>query len=182
MIDRNFRLSLKGAVEYPFQTTCSFCQPIYIWVVELLVPRRRLRDPNASEIPDDFVGAWKEAVKTNSKAIQGNKIYAAYSVFFFRQAAKSKLFEKWLDAGKDWSLPLGCNFGQPTVPYGIALFQHNPFNTKPCDTCVLRLVVESSKTHAHSSTAQKKMGGLTHLHVRVKRGGGPAESHRKQIA
>lgn len=48
--------------------------------------KRRLRDPSANEIPDDFVTLWQDAVRTNSKA------------------AKSALFEKWLSAGKDWSL------------------------------------------------------------------------------
>ena len=31
---------------------------------------RRLRDPSANQIPDEFVALWSEAVKTNSKAFQ----------------------------------------------------------------------------------------------------------------
>ena len=29
---------------------------------------RRLRDPQANDIPDDFVALWKDALKTNAKA------------------------------------------------------------------------------------------------------------------
>ncbi|CAL1157483.1 unnamed protein product [Cladocopium goreaui] len=48
--------------------------------------KRRLRDPEAHDIPDEVVEAWEAAVKTNTKA------------------AKTALFEKWLKAGKNWSL------------------------------------------------------------------------------
>eukprot|EP00435_Cladocopium_sp_Y103_P011811 s2095_g3.t1 len=48
--------------------------------------KRRLRDPEANDIPDDVVEAWEAAVKNNTKA------------------AKTSLFEKWLKAGKNWSL------------------------------------------------------------------------------
>lgn len=32
------------------------------------MPFRQLKDPEAHKIPEDFVSAWQEAVKTNSKA------------------------------------------------------------------------------------------------------------------
>jgi hypothetical protein len=32
---------------------------------------RRLREPEANDIPDDFVNLWNEAVKTNAEAIHG---------------------------------------------------------------------------------------------------------------
>ena len=51
---------------------------------------RRLRNPDANNIPDSIMKAWADACNSNSKT------------------AKSALFETWLSAGKDWSLPLDC--------------------------------------------------------------------------
>lgn len=48
--------------------------------------KRRLKDPEANSIPKEFVNLWNDAVEKNNKA------------------AKTALFAKWLEAGKDWSL------------------------------------------------------------------------------
>lgn len=71
-----------------------------------------MKDPEANQIPEGFVQMWQEAIKTNSKAGWLFNLYICKPHMFFDfhfiafQAAKSALFEKWLQAGKDWSMPL----------------------------------------------------------------------------
>eukprot|EP00435_Cladocopium_sp_Y103_P056241 s261_g18.t3 len=48
--------------------------------------KRRIKEPEANNIPTEIVTLWEDLVKNN------------------RKAAKTALFEKWLHAGKDWSL------------------------------------------------------------------------------
>ncbi len=75
---------------------------------------RQMKDPDANKIPAEFVNAWQEAVKTNSKAqnlflFECLLLLARLSEYIHPtnvQAAKSALFEKWLQTGKDWSLYL----------------------------------------------------------------------------
>ena len=49
---------------------------------------RKLKNPEANEIPDCVVDAWKKACEDNTKT------------------AKTKLFNTWLQAGKDFSMLL----------------------------------------------------------------------------
>ena len=74
MKGKHFRLSSRGPLFMQWTKECT----IHIY---LLIPSnqfskscllpfttdRRLRDPSANEIPDDFVTLWQDAVKSNSK-------------------------------------------------------------------------------------------------------------------
>ena len=78
------------------------------------IDMRHLKDPAGHQIPDAFVELWQDAVKNNSKATTEHRHMNNMSictqwneqVFVIHEAAKSALFEKWLQAGKDWSLSL----------------------------------------------------------------------------
>ena len=124
---------------------------------------RRLGKPDANNIPDDFLKLWQDAVKTNSKACLFTLISSINKLWiksesgvelwyisnrsashFTPQATKSALFEKWLTAGKDWSLLLAYFF--------LVGGEYHDFLSP------LRLRVESTRTHTDREVSIKKMG------------------------